>query len=171
MNISGGEKKIKNIRAMIKQPFHSVPSSNTKNDKEQISAESEISFNITPDEEELSKDINETNKQEHMGQVYKDFFTFNSKDLEEEIHSELENSRIKSEAKQLLNKTKKMIESLDSNKFTDRSISSASLIKPTTRHTTLNNYSLEYTEEIPVDSSRIIRMEKEEGVTKSKKRF
>jgi hypothetical protein len=107
------QKQIKNIRSMIKANNHTnsktqfvefVPMNqgtfNYEGTKELIlPGEPEISFNITPDEDEIKCNL-VTDNYNHFEEDY-----------------EMENNKIQKEAKELIMKTRKMMETIDAHRY------------------------------------------------------
>jgi hypothetical protein len=92
--------------------------------------------------------------------VYFDFFNFQILNLDEEDDNlERENGKIQSEAKELIEKTRRMMESLDAHKMSNRE---SITINSSAVSSSMNFYNSEYFEEKPIDSTRIIKIEKDE---------
>ena len=78
---------------------------------------------------------------------------------EEDDNLEKENGKIQSEAKELIEKTRRMMESLDAHKMSNRE---SITINSSAVSSSMNLYNSEYFEEKPIDSTRIIKIEKDE---------
>lgn len=169
-NTSGSNRKDE-INSEISNVNQSMPNlsvnnlmemENSNNNFQMVNNENEISFNITPDEEEIKKDI------------------------KSEENSELENQNIKiqNEAKELIEKTRRMMETLDAHKFSDgNNFENVNIynkkIANNSNFETINNPNSsdnkfhtsrggvnEYAEEKPFDPAKILKIEKDD-VSKS----
>jgi hypothetical protein len=227
MNITGGNKnQVKNIRAMLKNSqihqnnsSNSLRNSNSLSHKNQFqdykyidpniscekanisSNEHEISFNITPDEEDIRKDVgrlSERADKEYLSNsdVYEknnkneiiicnygnnNLYTFDNKNSDNEdennysIMLEKENFYVQKEAKELIEKTRKMMETIEANKMSvyedfnyDNAIINNSNLHSNTNqkisnHFQHNNNNEYYPEEKPFESLKIVKMEKDEN--------
>jgi len=120
--------KAKNLRAMISSNANKKEVV-VNNCRESVDKEQEVSFNITPEEEELKKQIMlmNANNDKRNPTLYTDEDPFNyeskikrinNKGLESEMSAKVNiiNKKVKNEAKELIEKTKKIIDNLDTNK-------------------------------------------------------
>jgi hypothetical protein len=178
---------LKNIRALLKSPQHVNTSfqetSHKKNNPIPIkkyttekSNEHSVSFNITPEEEEITSDLRTLHNKSTIpttlysqtidtsdiacvnrtdGDIVKDRYIVNkSIDIAEG------NRRATHEAMQLINSTKKIIENLDSTKNTGVNISTAR--KPISQE---NSYLTTLCDEKPKDFSKISRIERDTNIS------
>jgi hypothetical protein len=134
----------------------------------------EISFNITPDEDEIKNEIRRMAKESVVDEANyrnnfnivdndgnksnEDNYEYEDMEIPQTREFEKENVKIQNEAKELIEKTRRMMETIDAHKLNDNKISNVKTYSNTSR----NNMNNEYIEEKPFESLKIIKMEKED---------
>jgi hypothetical protein len=174
MNENSTARSIKNIRAMLKSPPHSDGQYNPSMDyskkqlykKPQSDTENEhsISFNVTPEEDEIAHDLVAIQNVEVKNtKEYSEVSKRASSHLQDLVASafEKETQKVTSEAIELLESTKKIMEGFD----TKRSNGYTASIKPklTVSHeSSMNSYNNSYLttipDEKPKDYSKIVKI-------------